>query len=79
MNVASECAMTNMELSDLMKLVNMQLTDGAKWTVTTVGVSGTGASEITYSNQKQKSYVMYPDEEQVKEASEKMQEVFAAK
>lgn len=79
LNVASECAMTNMELSDLMKLVNMQLTDGAKWTVTTVGVSGTGASEITYSNQKQKSYVMYPDEEQVKEASEKMQEVFAAK
>lgn len=79
LDAATDCVITNMPQSDLMKLVNMQLEDRAKWTITTVGVSGTDGHEITFSNQKQKSYVMYPDNKQVEKAANKMQEVYHAK
>lgn len=79
MNSVSKYLVTNMELSDIMSLVNMQLADGSKWTVEMNGVSGEGGKRYTYSNQSSKAYVMYVDEEQVAEATQKMQNVMDGK
>lgn len=79
MNTVSESVVTNMQLSDITALVNMQLSDGASWNVVMNGVSGTGGKRTTYSNQSKKGYVMYPDEEQVAEATQMIQDVLDGK
>ena len=66
---------TDLEMGDISKLVKMQLTDMAKWDVFTFAITGTGASEITYSAPGMHLYVMYPDEKYVEHASQLIQKV----
>ena len=56
---------TSMSASDISALVKMQLDDMAQWNVKSFAVSGTGSSQVTYSMPTKRSYVMYPDEDQI--------------
>ena len=66
---------TDMQPSDISKLVKMQLSDMATWNVNTFAVVGTGGSERTYSMPGSYAYVMYPNEKSVELASELIQKV----
>lgn len=66
---------TDLEMSDISKLVKMQLTDMAKWNISTFAVYGTDGSEKTYSDPTCYAYVMYPDEGVVKYAGALVQKV----
>ena len=55
----------------------MQLKDGGSWNIKSYSVTGTGASKKTYSNPRQKSYVMIPDQDSVDFAKELIDKVFA--
>lgn len=59
---------TSMSAQEISALVKMQLSDLASWNVKSFAVSGTGGSTVTYSMPTKRSYVMYPDEIQVKYA-----------
>ena len=68
---------TDLEKSDISKLVKMQLGDMAKWNVQTYAVTGTGASEITYSMPGTKLYVMKPDQKTVDKAQDLIKMLYA--
>ncbi len=68
---------TNMGSSDISELVKMQLSDMASWNVKSFAVSGTGGKTTTYSMPTKRSYVMYPDEQQVEYAKELVNKVVA--
>ena len=59
---------TSMSSDEISALVKMQLSDLASWNVKSFAVTGTGGSTTTYSMPTKRSYVMYPDETQVKYA-----------
>lgn len=59
---------TSMSAQEIASLVRMQISDLASWNVKSFAVSGTGGSSVTYSMPTKRSYVMYPDETQVKYA-----------
>lgn len=79
LNSVSEFMVTNVQLSEVMELVNMQLSKNSGWTIQTNAITGIGDSQITYSNQKQKSYVMLPDENQVMEAASRIRDLMDGK
>lgn len=66
---------TNMSSQEIAALVKMQLSDLASWNVKSYAVSGTGGSTTTYSMPTKRSYVMYPDETQVKFAEQLINKV----
>jgi LCP family protein required for cell wall assembly len=66
---------TNMDISEITSLINMQLNDGAYWNIMMNSVKGRGDSRITYSGGKQKLYVMIPDQDSVYEAKAMMKQV----
>ena len=68
---------TNLQTSDLSKLVKMQLNDPASWDILSFAVVGTGGSEKTYSAPGHNAYVMYPNKESVAYASELVKKVFS--
>lgn len=77
MNSLSGMFKTDLKKSDISKLVKMQLNDMATWDVQSYSVTGTGASEITYSMPGTKLYVMKPDKETVNKAQELIKKVYA--
>ncbi|MBO5836835.1 MAG: LCP family protein [Oscillospiraceae bacterium] len=77
MNSLSGMFKTDLEKSDISKLVKMQLNDMATWNVQSYAVTGTGASEITYSMPGVKLYVMKPDQKTVDKAQDLIQMVYA--
>ena len=56
-------------------MVKMQLSDLASWNVKSYAVTGKGGSSTTYSMPTKRSYVMYPDEVQVKYAEQLVNKV----
>lgn len=66
---------TNMSTQDITGLIRGQLDSMAKWTISSISVDGTGASEPTYSMGAQKLYVMIPDPVSVKSAQNKIQSI----
>lgn len=58
--------------------VKEQLENGDKWTFKTQWVNGKGASLNTHTSPKYRRYVMIPNEEDVKEASEKIKNIINA-
>ena len=66
---------TSMSSEDISALVKMQLSDLAAWNVKSYAVTGTGGSSTTYSMPTKRSYVMYPDEVQVKYAEQLVNKV----
>ena len=77
LNSLSGMFATDLEKSDISKLVKMQLGDMATWDIQSYSVTGTGASEITYSMPGVKLYVMKPDKETVNKAQELIKKVYA--
>ena len=68
---------TSMSTEEIASLVKMQLSDLASWNVKSFAVSGKGGSTTTYSMPSKRSYVMYPDEAQVKYAETLINKVVA--
>lgn len=66
---------TSMSTEDISSLVKMQLSDMASWNVKSFAVTGTGGKAATYSMPTKRSYVMYPDEEQVAYAKQLVNKV----
>ena len=71
----SDCVETNMTRTEMAKFINMQLSQGASWSIESVAATGTGDSQACYSSGSQLLYVMWPDEAAVADISEKMQQV----
>ncbi|MBQ1186700.1 MAG: LCP family protein [Clostridia bacterium] len=67
---------TSLPYEDIADIVKNQLNKGTKWNVTSYAVTGTGASHKPYSLSLN-AYVMIPNEETVKKASELMEMVKA--
>lgn len=59
---------TSIHSEEISALVKMQLSDLASWNVKSFAVTGKGGSSTTYSMPTKRSYVMYPNENQVKYA-----------
>ena len=66
---------TNMTQDEMAKLINMQLSDGASWTIESQAAVGTGDNQACYSSGSQLLYVMWPDEAVVESLSNKMKQV----
>ncbi len=71
MDVLADSVETNLTSDDIDKLIKMQLNDMASWTIESFAVSGTGATEYSPANGFD-SYVMWPDDESVAEALDKI-------
>ena len=70
LNSLKDSMITNMSTKQMMSLAKMQLKDNAKWNITSNSVKGVGSYEPTYTYPYQNLYVMVPDEETVKNATE---------
>lgn len=68
---------TNMKMSRFTSLIKMQLAENYSWNLVTNSLTGTDASNYTYSAPSQKAYVMEPIEENVEYASDLIQKVLA--
>ena len=74
---ASSCTQTSISRKEINSLVKKQLDEGGRWEVASQAVSGSGDSQPTYSMGSMKLYVMWPDEEAVASAAQRMQEVLS--
>lgn len=70
---------TNMTQDEMAKFINMQLSDGADWTIESQAATGTGDNQACFSSGSQLLYVMWPDEAVDAALSEKMQQVLTGK
>lgn len=70
---------TNMSTNELTSIIKRQLDKMPNWSIINQSVNGTDSSNFTYSAPSQKAYVMEPDMNTVKAASEKIKEVYNAK
>ena len=68
---------TSFQSEEISALVKMQLSDMAKWNVSSFAVTGFGDYGITYSAPGEQLYVMRPNEETVKHASNLIDRVLA--
>lgn len=68
---------TDMSSDAIGELVKMQLSDTGKWNVKSYAVTGTGASNVTYSMPGRKLYVMIPNQATVDHAKELIDKVYA--
>lgn len=66
---------TNMDQKDISKLVKEQLQTMSSWKIKTNSLTGTGASNTTYSAGSQKLYVMIPNSESVQNAKKQIKSV----
>ena len=70
---------TNMTREEMSKFINMQLGDNASWTIESNAVIGTGDEQPCFSSGSQLLYVMRPDTESVRQATQKIEEVMEGK
>lgn len=68
----SDSVETNMTQEEMAKLINMQLSDGANWTIESQAATGTGDNQMCFSSGSQLLYVMWPDEAVDEALSDKM-------
>ena len=71
----SSCVETNMTQDEMAKFINMQLADGASWTIESIAAGGTGDSQACFSSGSQPLYVMWPDEAIVGDVSRRMTQI----
>jgi len=64
---------TSVSTSEIKSFVKMQLEEMPSWDIKTLNLDGVGSSAYTYSIPNENLYVMLPDEETVKKASETIQ------
>lgn len=68
---------TNMSSKDITELVKCQIKNNYQWNITKFALTGTDSYQYTYAYKNAKAYVMIPDEDSVKEAKSKINELFA--
>ena len=66
---------TNLDLKNISKYLENEIRNPKDYEITSYTLTGTNGYDYTYSYKKSKLYVMIPDEESVKEAKEKINEV----
>lgn len=66
---------TDMSSAEINSLVKMQLSDMSSWNIHSYAVTGADGSSTTYSIPGSQAYVMYPNQQMVKHASELMTKV----
>lgn len=67
---------TNMSVDRITALIKMQLSDNAKWTLTSTGLDGTDSSNYTYTYSNQLLYVMEPNMDSVEAAKNMIDQVY---
>lgn len=67
---------TNMSMNKITSLINMQLSDNAKWNITSYGLDGANAREYTYMYKSIKLYVMNPDSKSISQAKDLINQVY---
>ena len=75
----SSCVETNMTREEMVKFINMQISDSASWEIESVAATGTGDQQACFSSGSQLLYVTWPDEAVVGEISQKMKLVMEGK
>ena len=70
---------TDMSVAQMKKLINMQLSDGAKWDIESRATTGFGDQNTCYSSGSQMLYVMNPNMDSVKENADRITEVMGEK
>lgn len=73
----SDSVETNMTQEDMAKFINMQLSDGASWSIESQAAAGTGDNQACFSSGSQLLYVMWPDEAVVTALSDRMQQILS--
>lgn len=73
----SDCVETNMIQDEMARFINMQLSDGAGWTIVSTAATGTGDNQACFSSGSQLLYVMWPDEAIVGDISRRMDQVLS--
>lgn len=79
LNSVEKSFVTNLENDNITKFVKKQIKTNDKWTIESINLDGTDAFDYTYSYKSAKSYVMQPDEESVKNAKNKINEIINEK
>ena len=67
---------TDIGQEDISGLVNMQLSDGGKWTVKSFAVDGEGKSAKTYSMPTKNAYVMLQNQEKIDKAKTLIDKIY---
>lgn len=75
----SGCMQTDMSVTDISKLVKMQLSRKISWNVQSYSVTGSGQSQYTYTVPNARAYVMEPNVESVSEAKKLLERVRSGK
>ncbi len=70
---------TDMTDKEMAKFINMQLSDGASWSIESIAASGSGDLLPCFSSGEQPLYVMHPDPAAVSMITEKIKEVLDEK
>ena len=71
----SDVVETILSKEQLLAIASEQILNGRTWDVETYYVTGTDGSEITYSIPGASAYVMWPNEDEVAEGTEKLKAV----
>ena len=79
MNALSGSFESSLTTEDITSLVQFQLDDMRGWSFETSNLTGSGSMQPTYSYPNESLYVMYPDENSINTAKEKIQEVLNEK
>lgn len=75
MNAVTGTVETNFTQDEIAKLVQMQLSEGKAWSVTSISVDGTDSRGPCYSIPNSRVYCMIPDMESVDNAAAQLQEI----
>ena len=75
----SDCVETNMTQDEMAKFINMQLSDGAGWSIESTAAAGTGDTQSCSSSGSQPLYVMWPDEAIVGDIARRMDQVLGGR
>lgn len=73
----SSCVETNMTQDEMAKFINMQLSDGAGWSIESTAATGRGDNQACFSSGAQLLYVMWPDEAVVADISGRMEQILS--
>ena len=74
LDVVGRSMQTSFTSKEIAEVISWQLDSGHGWDISRQAVTGTGDSQQTFSMRGMDLYVMWPDEESVSAASEKMKE-----
>ena len=75
LNALNGSFITNLDTNSITEFIKMQIDEMPSWEIENISLNGTDASDYTYSYGGTKLYVMYPDNETVINAQNKIDEI----